>query len=299
MKILLPTDGSEYSETAAQFLTRLNLSQDDEITILHVISDDPFQDKEDYYYARIKEIKRSIASNILDSALNILKSVPAKIKTALMDGYPDKCILEAAVDSNADIIVMGPKRLKGIKSRIVGSVTKSVSISSSKPALIIKPPQNEPADKMKILFATDGSDYAEKAGETLSLIPFHDNTEITIIHVITPAFYDIPDRFMEKIEVSVREDLKKYRSMELQESQKILARTAEYLSNKFSNIERLTTMGDPSEEILNAANEIKADIIVVGSKGMKGFRGVVESLSRYILSVADCSVLIGKTEGFS
>jgi nucleotide-binding universal stress UspA family protein len=299
MKILLPTDGSEYSETAAQFLTRLNLSQDDEITILHVISDDPFQDKEDYYYTRIKEIKRSIASNILDSALNILKSVPAKIKTALMDGYPDKCILEAAVDSNADIIVMGPKRLKGIKSRIVGSVTKSVSISSSKPALIIKPPQEEPADKMKILFATDGSDYAEKAGETLSLIPFHDNTEITIIHVITPAFYDIPDRFMEKIEVSVREDLKKYRSMELQESQKILARTAEYLSNKFSNIERLTTMGDPSEEILNAANEIKADIIVVGSKGMKGFRGVVESLSRYILSVADCSVLIGKTEGFS
>ena len=299
MKILLPTDGSEYSETAAQFLTRLNLSRNDEITILHVISDDPFQDKEDYYYARIKEIKRSIASNILDSALNILKSVPAKIKTVLMDGYPDKCILEAAVDSNADIIVMGPKRLKGIKSRIVGSVTKSVSISSSKPALIIKPPQKEPADKMKILFATDGSDYAEKAGETLSLIPFHDNTEITIIHVITPAFYDIPDRFMEKIDASVREDLKKYRSMELQESQKILARTAEYLSNKFSNIERLTTMGDPSEEILNAANEIKADIIVVGSKGMKGFRGVVESLSRYILSVADCSVLIGKTEGFS
>jgi nucleotide-binding universal stress UspA family protein len=299
MKILLPTDGSEYSETAAQFLTRLNLSRNDEITILHVISDDPFQDKEDYYYARIKEIKRSIASNILDSALNILKSVPAQIKTVLMDGYPDKCILEAAVDSNADIIVMGPKRLKDIKSRIVGSVTKSVSISSSKPALIIKPPLEEPTDKMKILFATDGSDYAEKAGETLSLIPFHDNTEITIIHVITPAFYDIPDRFMKKIEASVREDLKKYRSIELRESQKILARTAEYLSNKFSNIERLTTMGDPSEEILNAANEIKADIIVVGSKGMKGFRGVVESLSRYILSVADCSVLIGKTEGFS
>lgn len=299
MKILLTTDGSEYSETAAQFLTRLNLSRNDEITLLHVISDDPFQDKEDYYYARIKEIKRSVASYIIDSVLNILKSVPAQIKTVLLDGSPDKCILEAAVDSNADIIVMGPKRLKGIKSRIVGSVTKSVSISSSKPVLIIKPPQEEPSDKMKILFATDGSDYAEKAGEILSLIPFHDNTEIAIIHVITPAFYDIPDRFMEKTEASVREDLKKYRSMDLQESQKILARTAEYLSNKFSNIERLTTMGDPSEEILNAANEIKADIIVVGSKGMKGFRGVVESLSRYILSVADCSVLIGKTEGVS
>ena len=55
-------------------------------------------------------------------------------------------------------------------------------------------------------------------------------------------------------------------------------------------------MGDPSDEILYMANELQSDIIVVGSKGMGGFRGVVESLSRYILSVAHCSVLIGKTE---
>jgi nucleotide-binding universal stress UspA family protein len=38
-------------------------------------------------------------------------------------------------------------------------------------------------------------------------------------------------------------------------------------------------------------------MIVVGSKGMGGFRGIIGSLSRYILSVAECSVLIGKTEG--
>jgi nucleotide-binding universal stress UspA family protein len=200
MKILLPTDGSEYSETAAKFLKRLNLSEKDEITILHVISEDPFQDKEDYYYAKIKEIKQGIAPKILDSSMNILKSVPAKINTSLMNGYPDKCILDAAVNSNADIIVMGPKRLKDIKSRIIGSVTKSVSINSTKPVLVVKPSQADSSDKMKILFTTDGSDYARKAGETLSVIPFHDNTEITVLHVITPAFYDIPDRFMTKID---------------------------------------------------------------------------------------------------
>ena len=299
MKILLPTDGSEYSETAVQFLKRLNLSHNDEITILHVISDDIFQDKEDYYYSRIKEIKQSVAPRILDSAMNILKSVPAQKSSLLMNGYPAKCIVEAATVSNADIIFMGPKRLKGIKSRIVGSITKSVSISSSKPVLVIKPLQGEPSEEMKILFATDGSDYARKAGETLSLIPFHDNAKVTILHVITPAFYDIPDRFMEKIEESAREDLKKYRSIELKESQGILGRTAEYLSGKFSNIEKLTEMGEPSDEILYAANEMKADIIAVGSKGMGGFRGVVESLSRYILSVAECSVLIGKTKEIS
>jgi len=298
MKILLPTDGSGYSEAAAQFLKRLNLSPNDEITILHVISDEPFQDSEDYYYARRKEIKQLIAPKILDSATNILKSVPAKINTVLMNGYPDKCIIEAAVDSNTDIIVMGPKRLKGIKSRIVGSVTKSVSIISAKPVLVIKPPQGESSNTIKILFTTDGSDYARKAGETLTLMPFHDNTEITILHVVTPAFYDIPDKFMTKIDASVREDLRRYSSIELEASQKIIAQTTEYLSNRFSNIDKLTKIGDPSDEILHTANELKVDIIVVGSKGMGGFRGVVGSISRYILSVAECSVLIGKTESF-
>jgi nucleotide-binding universal stress UspA family protein len=296
MKILLPTDGSEYSETAAKFLKRLNLSENDEITILHVISEDPFQDKEDYYYARIKEIKKGIAPKILDSSMNILKSVPAKINTSLMNGYPDKCILDAAVNSNADIIVMGPKRLKGIKSRIIGSVTKSVSINSPKPVLVVKPSQADSSDKMKILFATDGSDYARKAGETLSIIPFHDNTEITVLHVITPAFYDVPDRFMTKMDQNDREDLKNFSSQEMRESQKIIAQMVEHLMKRFSNIRTLTRTGDPSDEILQTANELNADMIVVGSKGMGGFRGIVESLSRYILSAADCSVLIGKTE---
>jgi nucleotide-binding universal stress UspA family protein len=295
MKILLPTDGSEYSETAAEFLKGLNLSHNDEITILHVINDDPFQDKTDYYYARVREIKKLVAPKMLDSVMNILKSVPAKLNTALMDGYPDQCIVKKAVDSNVDIIVMGPKRLKGIRSRIVGSVTKSVSVISPKPVLIIKPSQAESPHKIKILFATDGSDYARKAGEIITLMPFPDDTEITVLHVIIPAFYDIPDKFMTKVDALFRKDIKSYSSAELQESEKIIEQTTEYLGDKFSNIVKLTKVGDPSDEILHTANELNTDIIVVGSKGMGGFRGIVGSIARYILSVAECSVLIGKT----
>lgn len=296
MKILLAIDGSEYSERATKFLTRLNLSANDEITILHVISDDPFENKEDYYYSRIKKIKQLIAPKILDSAVNILKSTPAKINTELMNGYPDKCIVSAAVEANANIIIMGPKRMKGIRSRIVGSVTKSVSITSPKPVLVVKPPHRESSNKIKILFTTDGSEYATKTGEIITLMPFHDNTEITILYVITPAFYDIPDKFMSKIDAHIMEEMKRYNSIELEKSQTIIEQATEYLSKKYSNINKLTKVGDPSDEILHAANTLEVDIIAVGSKGMGGFRGVVGSISRYILSAADCSVLIGKTE---
>jgi len=297
MKILLAIDGSEYSEGATKFLTRLNLSANDEITILHVISDDPFENKEDYYYSRIKKIKQLIAPKLLDSAVNILKSTPVKIKTELMNGYPDKCIVNAAVEANADIIIMGPKRIKGIRSRIVGSVTKSVSITSPKPVLVVKPPHRESSNKIKILLTTDGSEYATKAGETITLMPFRDNTEITILSVITPAFYDIPDKFMSKIDAHIMDEMKKYNSIKLEKSQTIIEQATKYLSKKYSNINKLTKVGDPSDEILHTANALEVDIIAVGSKGMGGFKGVIGSISRYILSAADCSVLIGKTEG--
>lgn len=297
MKILLATDGSEYSETATKFLTRLNLSANDEITILHVISEDPFDDKADYYYSRINKIKQLIAPRILDSAMNVLKSTPAKIQAELMSGYPDKGIVNAAVKANADIIVMGPKRMKGIRSRIVGSVTKSVSIASPKPVLVVKSYHGEPSNKIKILFTTDGSEYAKKAGETVTLMPFHDNTEITVLHVMTPAFYDIPDKFISKIDAHIMDEMKRYNSVELEESQAIVEQAMGYLSRKYSNINRLVKAGDPSDEILHTANALEVDIIAVGTRGMGGFRGVVGSISRYILSAADCSVLIGKANG--
>lgn len=295
MKILLPTDGSEHSETVAKFLKRLKLSSDDEITILYVISDDPFQDKGDYYYAKIQEIKQLIAPTILDSAVNILKTVPARIGTSVMNGHPDECIVDAAVDSNTDIIIMGPKRLKGIKSRIVGSVTKSVSINSPKPVLVIKPSQGESSGRLKILFATDGSDHARMAGETLSSLAFPDDTEIIILHVVTPVFHDIPERFMTKLDASVTKELNGHSSVESEKSQEIISQATEYLRKRFLKIDALTKTGDPSDEILQTANELKIDIIVLGSKGMGGFKGVVGSVSRYILSATECSVLIGKT----
>jgi nucleotide-binding universal stress UspA family protein len=294
MRILLPTDGSEYSDAAAKFLLRLRLSSDDEISILHVISDE-LQDDNDYYSRRIREAKQLIAPKILDHTMSILKTVPAKTDTVISSGYPDASIVDTAVNLHADLIVMGPKRVKGIQSHIVGSITKSVSINSPKPILVIKPPRGDGQDRIKILFATDGSDHSRKAAEILMVIPFHDATEITVLHVITPAFYDVPEQYMTKIDSGMKDDLKSIAEKEVSESDAVIQRTVDYLSRRFLHISSLTKTGDPTDEILQTAYELKPDIIALGSKGMGGFRGVIGSISRYILSVAECSVLIGKT----
>lgn len=294
MKILLPTDGSGYSEAAAKFLQRLRLSSDDEITILHVISEEPFQDGKDYYSKRSREFKLLIAPKILGNAMNILKAVPAKIDAVTVSGYPDTCIVDAAIERNSDLIVMGPKRVRGIQSHIVGSVTKAVSINSPKPVLVIKPYRGSSNGTMKILFPTDGSDHARKAGELLLAMPFDDTLEITVLHVITPAFYDIPEEYISKMDPAMKEELKNFIEKEFRFSDEVVARTTRHLYERFSRVDSIIKLGDPADEILQTAYELKPDIIALGSKGMGGFRGLIGSISRYILSVTECSVLIGK-----
>ena len=295
MKLLLPTDGSEYSEGAARFLTHLAFTRDDEVTVLHVISRVPHRDDMETYYAGLKHIKEDIAPKILDSSVNILKSLPAKIGTTLREGEPAKYIIEVAETAGVDLIVMGARGLKGIKQLIIGSVTRSIAISSPKPVLVIKPPQFEASAKMKILFATDGSDHANAAATFLASMPFHRDSEVTVLNVVWSAVSDIPERLSLEIGEKIKEDVVSARSIEFEASKKVLEPAVKYLKERFSNVNGLTRVGDPSGEILSLAEESDTDIIVVGCRGLKGIRGMLGGVSRNILMHSKCSLLIGKT----
>lgn len=53
--------------------------------------------------------------------------------------------------------------------------------------------------------------------------------------------------------------------------------------------------GEPAEVILQVVDEVDADLVVVGSKGMQGARRVLGSVPNTISHQADCSVLIIQT----
>jgi nucleotide-binding universal stress UspA family protein len=292
MKILLAVDGSEYSALAARFLTRLNLSRRDEILIFHAVY--PLYYGTGYYLEALKEIKMEIAPKIHDTILDILKSVKAKKITAIEEGTPEQLIAEAADSSGMDLVVMGARGIKGIKSLIIGSVTRSVAHNSSKPVLVIKSPGSGD-DKLKILFATDGSDHAAGTGIFLSTIPFPDNTEITVINVISGRYsLNIPETLYPGINERIVEMETRAGEIEFANSERILAETREYLTGTFKKVEVLSEVGDPSTEILRVSEQSGSDIIVVGCRGLRGIKGMMGSVSRNILTHAKCSVLIGK-----
>ena len=53
--------------------------------------------------------------------------------------------------------------------------------------------------------------------------------------------------------------------------------------------------GSPAEAIVRVAEQVEADLIVVGNKGMKGVRRVLGSVPNSIAHSAPCSVLIADT----
>ncbi len=288
MKILLATDGSDSSEEAARFLTRFHLTERDEIIILHAVSEIPYEDD---YHAQIRLVIKRVAPKILDASAQILKPVKAKISTIEKDGYPDTTIIEMAVNSSADLIVMGARGVKGIKLLVLGSSTRAVAINSPKPVLVIKRPPWEKSGNMKVLFATDGSEIANEAGRFLTEIPFPEDTEITLMHIAWSPISDIPEKFLSDLGDMPRG--KAFLS-EAKESEKIIGEAMAYLSARFEKISVLTRGGDPSREILNAEKSLRPDVITVGCRGLRGIKGMMGSVSRRILGNSESSVLIGK-----
>jgi len=86
----------------------------------------------------------------------------------------------------------------------------------------------------------------------------------------------------------------KAKAIEVMNSEKILEQDRECLRANFNDINILTKEGDPSTEILKTSEELKADIIAVGCRGLRGIKGIMGSVSRNILTHSKCSVLIGK-----
>jgi nucleotide-binding universal stress UspA family protein len=305
MKILLATDGSEQSEKAARLITRFELKPDDEIIVFHAISWIPFQEDRESFYKNLSYLRREIAGKIIDSAINILRPVPARIKTATREGFADKAILEEAAGSDVDLIVMGARGLKGVSSFLLGSVTRSAAIQSTKPVLIVKNMRDEGAGEtgkkqkplMSVLLATDGSDFSVAAARFLATMPLPAETPVRLLNVSWSAVSDIPERYIIEVDDLVKQEIERARENEYAVSGGLIRRARAELEKKFSGISETIRLGDPAEEIIAESREWNADIVVVGCRGLRGIRGMMGSVSRKVLGLADYSVLIGRVCG--
>lgn len=294
MKILLATDGSEYSEAAEKFLGLFIFSPKDIVILFHVVSEIPYEDE---YSKQILHAIKRVSPKILQQSEDALKPLPVRIIKEEGAGVPEIEITRKADETDVDLIVMGARGVKGISSLFLGSVTRAVSALSSRPILVTKPNTKAAGEGMKVLFCADGSDSSMKTARILAQLPFPERTELTILTMAWSAFGDIPDRFALEVNDEMKDSLTRIRTMEAQAAGKIIDSVKAQLSGRFPIIHSVVKGGDPAQEILRYAGEMQSDLIAMGSRGIKGVRGMLGSVSRRVLGRAECSVLIGKENG--
>jgi nucleotide-binding universal stress UspA family protein len=146
MKILLATDGSEHSLATEDFLASVPFADDTEVTILNVTWS-TFSDIPDRFIKGRDELRkiaadvqsRDIAESekIVQEAAERLMKRFKNIHVLVKSGDPSSEILKTAEETEADIVAIGCRGLRGIK-RILGSVSRNVLTHSKCSVLIGK-----------------------------------------------------------------------------------------------------------------------------------------------------------------
>ena len=146
---------------------------------------------------------------------------------------------------------------------------------------------------MKILLATDGTKYGDAAVDIASKLRLGSGDEIKAVCVVdmaVPMAIDVYGGYIpetSEMERTAREN-----------AERIVQSTAEKLKSRFDEPPAIATdvlFGSPDSRIVETAEDMSADLIVIGSHGYNAWeRLLLGSVSNSVVHHAPCSVLVAR-----
>ena len=135
-----------------------------------------------------------------------------------------------------------------------------------------------------ILVALDCSESTQMVIDALEQLQIQPQTKIILVHVL-PSVDQESEREPERPHQST--------SAVYQQVEKQLQKYQSQVSGSQIDL----TRGDPAEEIIRLANIYQANLIVIGTRGLKGVKRIIEgSVSDQVVADAPCSVLVVKSQ---
>ena len=141
---------------------------------------------------------------------------------------------------------------------------------------------------MKVLMGIDDSKYAAEIARAFVAQFRAQNTDVLVLHVLQPLGLSAPPEMAAGYAPELA-DLK-------QLAHELVDRIAGQLRAAGFKAETAVEVGDVRERILDCASEWRADLIVLGSHGMRGIqRFLLGSVAEFVARHAKCSVHIIRT----
>jgi nucleotide-binding universal stress UspA family protein len=142
----------------------------------------------------------------------------------------------------------------------------------------------------KIILATDFSDTSKDAGHHALLLAQTLNAKLIALHVFDKTAWNIPSHdylAIDEVVAGIEETR--------QQGKNTLKELAKYFGLK---VETIFAEGDPGHEIIRVAEELSADLIILGTHGHTGWkRFTLGSVAELVVRHAPCAVLTIRPKG--
>ena len=131
----------------------------------------------------------------------------------------------------------------------------------------------------KILLAVSGLGHTEEMLKALDHLPSLQRASVTVLHVVPP------------------QTTAQVMTTKWEEGGKILANAIQSLNLNPSNVSAILRQGEPKDVVCQVADEIDADLIVMGSRGLKRLQSILaNSVSQYVFQLSSRPMLLVKDD---
>jgi nucleotide-binding universal stress UspA family protein len=284
MRILVAVDGSSSSEAVIQEAARRPWPAGSEFNMVTVV--DPF------FFTRapllLEEAKKNTMQSLEDQA-KPLAEAGWQVSTNVILDNPRHALPRAGKAWKADLILLGSHGRGAVGRLLLGSTAQAVLRHAECSVEIVRrgSRQEGSGEGMRVLAPTDGSECADAALRSVAGRPWPKGAEFKVIAspelpVVVGEYPFYPTEHMDQVMKSGQEHANES------------ARSGEALLTK-AGLKAGRWVADaqdsPAHAILAAADDWKADLIVMGSHGRRGFdRLILGSVSEAVALHARCSV---------
>jgi nucleotide-binding universal stress UspA family protein len=274
--ILVPVDFSDLSALGLRYADALAKCSGARLSALFA---NPFQPPAYFTQSRIAELEKQFqaARREAEAYLRdfIYKTLPDRTEIAadVIDAMPVDAILREAERLQPDIIVMGTHGQSGVNRLMMGSVAERLIRSSRIPVLTVRgdaPPSTGPVPIGSILCPVNDTSFARKALHYAVRMAHCFGAKLTVMHVEEPSGVRAISALGAWIPAHLRDQ---------------------------AEITELSRQGEAAREVIAAASELKADMLVLGAHHQRFLdSSTLGATTVRILRHAPCAVLAVFTE---
>jgi len=238
-----------------------------------------------------------VAEAIVGAAQEAVRAFAQRIESSgllctsrVLTGDPKVAVIDYAAESGADFIIVGSHEASDAVRFLLGSVARAVVRHATCSVEIVR--QRSGSGAMKVMLATDGSDFSLEAARSVASRPWPAGSEFRVVSVaeLPPAWFLTP--YPAYLDRKAMEEL---RAEAMQRAEEAIAASEAILADAgFTESATVAVpSASPQEVIIAQAAEWGADLIVLGSHGRRGAnRFLLGSVAEPVAFHAACSVEI-------